>query len=183
MLTVTPDEINGFQATFAEQWSVPAEVTGTIQSVVYSDPHGRYGMRRLDNGSITIPAGATPYRPNVNGSPVGTIAGPYVIAFNGFDFGTPFEYCMKVTSSTGVRYFHRRGVTPLPRNTSSPAGMAEMIRATLRNNPAALITVTVDGQQVTYSRKQALDEMQYWERRAARESGRRPLVAQIGMEF
>jgi hypothetical protein len=75
------------------------------------------------------------------------------------------------------------GIVASPTQKSFAARMAEMLQRALRESPAALLTVTVDGQTVTYTRKQAIDELQFWERRAAREAGRRPIVAQIGMEF
>jgi len=46
---------------------------------------------------------------------------------------------------------------------------------------AGVVQVTVDGQTVRWDRKQALDELDYWRRRATREGGRRPRVQTMNL--
>jgi uncharacterized protein YdaL len=51
--------------------------------------------------------------------------------------------------------------------------MVEMLKLALQTNPAGVLSISVDGQVATYSRSQAIEELEFWERRAAREGGRR----------
>lgn len=46
---------------------------------------------------------------------------------------------------------------------------------------AGTVEVTIDGQRTRYDRKQALEELAQWERRAARERGRRPIISTIDL--
>lgn len=57
--------------------------------------------------------------------------------------------------------------------------MVTKIKDALAKSPAAKVSISVDGQSVTYDRGQAIQELQFWERMAARESGSRPRVGRI----
>jgi hypothetical protein len=52
--------------------------------------------------------------------------------------------------------------------------MVEMLTAALAKN-AAVARVIVDGTEVEYDREQALRELQFWQAKQARESGKRNL--------
>jgi homoserine kinase len=57
--------------------------------------------------------------------------------------------------------------------------MVQLLLTALQTQPAGIVSVTVDGQVVTYNRAQAIQELTFWEKRAAVESGTRPRVARI----
>lgn len=59
--------------------------------------------------------------------------------------------------------------------------MVSLILTALQANPVGVLSITVDGQTVQYSRTQALEELKFWEKRALRESGLRPRVASIDL--
>lgn len=61
------------------------------------------------------------------------------------------------------------------------AEMVEKIRAALLAHPVGVVSVTVDGQTVQYSRKEALDELKHWTREAATTAATRPRVASINL--
>lgn len=51
----------------------------------------------------------------------------------------------------------------------------------LQTTPVGTLQISVDGQTVQYSRSQAIEELKFWEKRALRDSGRRPRVASIDL--
>jgi hypothetical protein len=53
----------------------------------------------------------------------------------------------------------------------SSAEMVSILKEALQTG-AAVVSVTIDGQIVQYNRKDAREELLFWERRAAREAGR-----------
>lgn len=59
--------------------------------------------------------------------------------------------------------------------------MVQILMTALQTQPAGVVSVTVDGQVVTYNRQQAIQELSFWEKRAAQESGRRPRIASINL--
>lgn len=59
--------------------------------------------------------------------------------------------------------------------------MVEKLKTALQTQPAGVLSVTVDGQIVQFNRSQAIQELAFWEKRAARESGSRPRVASINL--
>lgn len=65
--------------------------------------------------------------------------------------------------------------------TVTAAEMVLRLKIALRDNPAVVSMVNVDGQQVQYSRQQAIDELEYWEDKARKEAGTRPRVARINL--
>ena len=64
----------------------------------------------------------------------------------------------------------------------SASDMVAAIKAALKKSPAAVINVIVDGQTVQYNRAQAIEELKYWQREAARELGLRPRTARIRLD-
>ena len=62
----------------------------------------------------------------------------------------------------------------------TPSEMVETLETALQNN-AGVVSVTVDGTTVRYDRAQAMKELDYWRRRAARQQGRRPRVSSISL--
>jgi hypothetical protein len=68
-----------------------------------------------------------------------------------------------------------------PSSSVTAAEMVDKITVALRDNPIGVVTVSVDGQTVTYSRAQALDELRFWQQQAARAAGTRPRVARINL--
>lgn len=59
--------------------------------------------------------------------------------------------------------------------------MVDTIKRALNETPIGTVSIEIDGQKVSYDRAQALDELDRWEKRAARESGRRPRVATVDL--
>ena len=59
--------------------------------------------------------------------------------------------------------------------------MVSLIKAALRKAPIGVVTVIVDGQTVSYSRSQALEELKFWKNEAAQESGTRPRAMSIDL--
>lgn len=57
--------------------------------------------------------------------------------------------------------------------------MVDLITSALAANPVGVVSITVDGQVVTWSRAQALEELKFWQRQAAKEAGTRPRAARI----
>lgn len=64
----------------------------------------------------------------------------------------------------------------------SAASMVAMIKEALYLNPGGVVTVTVDGQTVTYSRETAIAELKFWQQQAASESSTRPRVASVNLQ-
>jgi len=56
--------------------------------------------------------------------------------------------------------------------------MVDALETAIKSN-AGIVQVNIDGTSVRYDRKQALDELLYWQRRQARESRTRPAAAQV----
>jgi hypothetical protein len=65
--------------------------------------------------------------------------------------------------------------------TTTAQQMVTAISAALAANPLGVVSISMDGQTVTYSRKQALEELAFWEKRVARQSGARPRAAVIDL--
>lgn len=59
------------------------------------------------------------------------------------------------------------------------ADMVSAISTALQQNPGAVVSVSIDGQTVTYNRKQAMDELKYWEDVYSEEDGGRPRARTI----
>lgn len=60
--------------------------------------------------------------------------------------------------------------------------MVRALTTALAENPVGVTSITIDGQTATYGTRDAmLKELQFWERRVAREAGRRPRVARIDL--
>ena len=59
--------------------------------------------------------------------------------------------------------------------------MVILIEEALRLHPVGIVYVMVDGQQVSYNRKDAREELEYWRRRAAKETGKNPITAGINL--
>lgn len=64
---------------------------------------------------------------------------------------------------------------------ATASDMIVAIETALAATPVGLVQVTVDGQTVRYSRGEALDELRYWQRQAARANGSRPVSATINL--
>lgn len=47
---------------------------------------------------------------------------------------------------------------------------------------AGVTSITVDGVTTTLDRKQAMEELSFWERRAARTAGTRPVASRIKLD-
>lgn len=59
--------------------------------------------------------------------------------------------------------------------------MVELIKSAMQKTPVGTLSISIDGQTVQYSRKQALEELVFWEKRYAKETGRRPIVLSIDL--
>jgi hypothetical protein len=59
--------------------------------------------------------------------------------------------------------------------------MVSILKRALRDSPAGVSMITVDGQQVQYSRAQAMNELKFWQQQAAQEAGTRRRAASIYM--
>lgn len=59
--------------------------------------------------------------------------------------------------------------------------MVALLKNALAANPVGVVSISVDGQTVQYSRSQALAELAFWEKRLARSNGRRPRAARIDL--
>lgn len=64
--------------------------------------------------------------------------------------------------------------------TPTDAEMVDIIRAALATG-ASVVSVNIDGQVTQWDRRQAMQELEFWERRAARSTGRRPAAASINL--
>jgi hypothetical protein len=160
------------------EWWVAGVLTNAV-GVTLASPCGRFGVRRMDNLATVVQAG-TPV-PNVS-------TGIYQLPAGIQDpaLGLVYEAIFCVVATEGATPVYRRKILRSATgsaNATSSADMVEILKSALKENPGAMLTVTVDGQTTTWSRQQAISELQFWERRAAREQGRRPIVAQIGMQF
>jgi hypothetical protein len=60
----------------------------------------------------------------------------------------------------------------------SAAEMCCVLREALETG-VGVVSVTIDGRTTQFDRKQALQELDFWEKRAARESGRRPMFTRV----
>jgi len=63
---------------------------------------------------------------------------------------------------------------------TEPSDMVDTLEAALASN-AGVVEVVVDGTRVRYDRAQALRELDYWKREAARKAGTRPKIASINL--
>lgn len=63
---------------------------------------------------------------------------------------------------------------------ASAREMVDKLESALAEN-VGVVSVSVDGTSVRYDRAQAMEELKFWRRRLARESGRRPIVGQINL--
>ncbi len=52
----------------------------------------------------------------------------------------------------------------------------------MKKYPVGVMTVVVDGQTVSYSRGQAIEELRFWQQQAAAELGLRPRVSRIRLD-
>lgn len=59
--------------------------------------------------------------------------------------------------------------------------MVEALTTALASN-VGVVEVQVDGQRVKYDRKQALEELQFWQNQCNREDGKRPITGQIRLD-
>jgi hypothetical protein len=71
-------------------------------------------------------------------------------------------------------------LTPIPA-TNTPDVMVAKLTDALAANPVGVVSISVDGQTVTYSRSQALAELTFWERRTATRAAKRPRAATIDL--
>ena len=60
----------------------------------------------------------------------------------------------------------------------SNAQMVLLLREALAKN-VGVVSVNIDGRQVSFNRQQAISELNFWERRLARENGTRPLFVPV----
>jgi len=67
-------------------------------------------------------------------------------------------------------------------SSTTAQDMVDAIKTALKTNPAAVLTVIIDGQTVTYSRAQAIEELKFWQREAGREAGTKPRVARMRLD-
>lgn len=59
--------------------------------------------------------------------------------------------------------------------------MVEALTTALASN-VGVVEVQVDGQRVKYDRKQALEELRFWQSQANRAEGKRPIAGQIRLD-
>ncbi len=71
-------------------------------------------------------------------------------------------------------------LTPDP-SPSNNQTMVDLLTAALVANPIGVLSISVDGQTVQYTRAAALKELAFWEKRLARENGTRPRAATINL--
>ena len=60
----------------------------------------------------------------------------------------------------------------------SAAEMVNVLRVGLETG-AGVVLVTIDGRTTQFDRTQALQELAFWEKRAAREAGTRPAFTRV----
>lgn len=58
---------------------------------------------------------------------------------------------------------------------------ADAIRVALDATPIGTVSITIDGQSVTYDREKAMQEWLFWDRIAKREAGRSSPIARINL--
>jgi hypothetical protein len=66
-------------------------------------------------------------------------------------------------------------------STPTAKTMIDTIKRALADTPAGTVSISVDGQTVTYDRMKAIAELKYWEQTAANETGRKPRVSRIDL--
>jgi len=71
--------------------------------------------------------------------------------------------------------------TGTPVAATTAATMVAAIETALAANPIGTVRVTIDGQTVEWDRKQALNELKFWEARVAREAFTRPRAAGLNL--
>lgn len=146
-------------------------VDGTLTdatTVLLSDPTGTFGVRRTDTNAVVVADGTAMTRSS---------AGVYSYEFTDPAARLTYNYWVEVVYDGATYRFEK--------NRSQSDGvvtaqeMVDKIKAALRNNPVGMISIMVDGQQVTYDRKSALDELRFWQREAAKEDSTRPRVSSV----
>lgn len=60
--------------------------------------------------------------------------------------------------------------------------MVTAIEDAMAAQPVGVVSVSVDGQTINYSRDQAMKELLFWEKRADREAGKRSMLGKINLE-
>lgn len=108
--------------------------------------------------------------------------GVFRFTFNG-DPGTRYAYTA-IATYAGVDTDPFTGFVERVQNATPTVTAAEMvtaIRAALLATPVGVVSVTVDGETTVWNRRQAMEELEMWERRVAREAGTRPLFRRVNL--
>lgn len=146
------------------------------QIVRFRNAAGTRGIIRNDTSAVVVAAGTALTRTGV---------GRYEYAFNqpadGIAYTAYFEF--ELDGETYHTSIDLEAWTPDDSESETPtaAQMVAKLRAALHAHPVGIVRVNVDGQDVTYSRRDALEELKFWQREAAQEAGTRPRVKTINL--
>lgn len=173
MPTFNPSDLdNGFAQPFVFTFKVNGVATDADSPPILTDACATFGIKRRDTGQIVVAAGTAMTRTGV---------GTYTATFTAPDWGVPYCAAVQIIYQ-GVTTHCERDFNGTPAPQPSAAGMVAMIMMAMRNNPAGVVAVTIDGQIVTWSRSQALEELRFWKREAAIANGTRRRATTIRMD-
>lgn len=147
-------------------WRVDGELTD-VTSVVLSDEGATYGVKRSDTDEVVVAAGTALEK---------IATGTYRYSFADPAANLDYEYWLEVVYN-GATYRHDRNISAgVDDNEAASAAIA----ATLTGMPGVK-RITVDGQTVELDPAGALEQMKYFDRKAAVAAGRRPRTSSINL--
>jgi hypothetical protein len=137
------------------------------------DRAGVYGVKRLMPDATVIDPGTT-------SGIVKDSTGRYHYDLVGADAGVKYQIAWQFDppDATGPSWIYEIKSA----DDVSAADMVAAIKTALRNSPAAVINVVVDGQQVAYNRAQAIEELKFWQRETAKENDTRPRAVRVRLD-
>jgi hypothetical protein len=142
------------------------DVTGTP---LLSSPDGTFGVKRNDTAAIVVADGTALVRSS---------AGVYSYTFTEPAAGLAYTAYIEWIYG-GETYRQER---QLEAAELTATAMVAKIKAALLNGDALVTMVNADGQQVQWNRQQAIAELQFWQREAAKETGARPRAMRIRLD-
>ena len=145
------------------------DVLTDVTGVVLSDPTGTFGVKRNDTGVTVVADGVALEKQST---------GVYTYSFTDPAISLTYTYWLEWVYE-GETQQQEFTIASGNGDTPTAAEMVTLLKKALRDHPIGIVSVTVDGQTVNYTRKQALDELRYWQREAAQENDERPRLASI----
>jgi hypothetical protein len=142
------------------------------------DRAGAFGIKRLDTGAAVIAAGITS---GIEHDSTGRYHYDLDSAVAGVNYQIAWQF--DAPDATGPAWIYEiKSGSDTALDDVTAAEMVSAIKTALKRSPAAVINVIVDGQTVAYDRAQAIEELKFWQREAAKEANTRPRVARIRLD-